>query len=183
MAAALGWKRSSAATTATALSTAKPRTGSDCVIATIRDPTGAMAVVIASHGGDEGVEIRAALDANVGFVGVVCSRTRGEAILGGLGLSDEEARRVHTHVGIDIGARTAPEVALSIMAALVRSIRVEGLAPEEAAQPVARATAIDPVCGMSVTVAPDAIHATVNGVDHWFCSAGCRTHFLAELAS
>ena len=29
--------------------------------------------------------------------------------------------------GIDIGARTAPEVALSIMAALVRSIRLEGL--------------------------------------------------------
>ncbi len=84
-------------------------------------------MVISSHGGDEAGQIRAALDAGVGFIGVVCSRTRGRALLDDLGLSDAEARRVHAHVGIDIGARTAPEVALSIMAAMVRSIRVEGL--------------------------------------------------------
>jgi xanthine dehydrogenase accessory factor len=90
---------------------------------------------------------------------------------------------VHTHVGVDIGARTAPEVALSILAAVVRSIRVDGLEGSRRAHAPAPATAIDPVCGMSVTIGPDAIHATVNGVDHWFCCPGCRKHFLAELAS
>ncbi len=68
-----------------------------------------------------------ALDAGVGFIGLVCSQTRGEAILEQLDLKDDEMRRVYTHVGLDIGARTAPEIALSILAAIVRGIRVDGL--------------------------------------------------------
>ena len=88
--------------------------------------------MVSSHGGDEAGAIRAALDAGVGFVGLVCSRTRGEALLEELDLPEDELRRVFPHVGLDIGARTAPEIALSIMAAIVRSIRLEGL---EAAPP------------------------------------------------
>ncbi len=138
--------------------------------------------MISSHGGDEAGEIRAALDAGVGFIGVVCSRTRGRALIDDLNLSDAEARRVHAHVGVDIGARTAPEVALSIMAALVRSIRLERVPPEIPSRRP-RAVAIDPVCGMTVTIGPDAVHATVNGADHWFCCPGCRSQFLEDLAS
>ena len=54
--------------------------------------------------------IRAALDAGVGFVGVVCSHTRGEALLAELDLTPRRRARVHPHVGLDIGARTAPEI-------------------------------------------------------------------------
>ncbi len=147
------------------------------------DPQGATAVVISSHGGDEAGEIRAALDAGVGFIGVVCSRTRGRTLIDSLGLSDEEARRVHAHVGVDIGARTAPEVALSIMAAVVRSIRLDGVTPVDPVEAAPVEVAIDPVCGMTVTIGPDAVHASVNGVDHWFCCAGCRSSFLEGLAS
>ena len=147
------------------------------------DPQGATAVVISSHGGDEAGQIRAALDAGVGFIGVVCSRTRGQTLIDSLGLSDEEARRVHAHVGVDIGARTAPEVALSIMAAVVRSIRLDGVTPVDPVEAAPVEVAIDPVCGMTVTIGPDAVHASVNGVDHWFCCAGCRSSFLEGLAS
>lgn len=149
----------------------------------------ATAVVISLHGGDEAGEVRAALDAGVGFVGVVCSRTRGEALLADLALVPAEAARVHVHVGLDIGARTAPEMGLSIMAAVVRSIRVEGLtapvpatAPENTPTPAPR-TAVDPVCGMTVTIGPDTLHAVVDGIDHWFCNPGCRARFLEEHAS
>ena len=147
------------------------------------DLGGATAVIVSTHGGDEAVAVRAALDAGVDFIGVVCSRTRGRALLEGMGLSDDEARRVHVHVGLDIGARTAPEVALSIMAALVRGIRLEGLAVAAPAPVVRPAEAVDPVCGMTVTIGPDTPHATVDGVDHWFCNPGCRDRFLAEHAS
>lgn len=147
------------------------------------DLGGATAVVVSTHGGDEAVAVRDALDAGAGFIGVVCSRTRGRALLDGMALSDDEARRVHVHVGIDIGARTAPEVALSIMAALVRGIRLEGLAGAAPAPAVRPAEAVDPVCGMTVTIGPDTPHATVDGVDHWFCNPGCRDRFLAEHGS
>ncbi|MDX6309792.1 MAG: xanthine dehydrogenase accessory factor [Nocardioidaceae bacterium] len=142
-------------------------------------PDGALAAVVSSHGGDEVGAIRAALDAGVGFVGLVCSHTRGEALLEELDLPEQELRRVYTHVGIDIGARTAPEIALSIMAAIVRSVRLEGLtAPPRKGAPVRAEQVLDPVCGMTVTVATDAPHAVVASVDHWFCSSGCRDAYL-----
>ncbi len=148
--------------------------------------SGATAVLISSHGGDEPGAVRAALEADVGFVGVVCSRTRGAALLAELDLPPAEAARVHVHVGLDIGARTAPEVALSILAQVVREIRVGGLAaglPAVADPVTAPATAIDPVCGMTVTIGPDTPHAVVDGVDHWFCMPGCRERYLADHAS
>jgi len=141
----------------------------------------ATAVIVSSHGGDEAGEVRAALDAGVGFIGVVCSRTRGRALLADLDLTPDEAARVHPHVGLDIGARTAPEVGLSVVAALVRSIRVDGLgAPAPGLPAPSSVQAVDPVCGMTVTVGPDTVHAVVDGVDHWFCMTGCRDRFLAD---
>ncbi len=142
-------------------------------------PEGALAAVVSSHGGDEVGAIRAALDAGVGFVGLVCSHTRGEALLEELDLPEHELRRVYTHVGIDIGARTAPEIALSIMAAIVRSVRLEGLtAPARASSPARAEQVLDPVCGMTVTVAGDTPHSRVDSADHWFCSPGCRDAYL-----
>jgi xanthine dehydrogenase accessory factor len=144
---------------------------------------GATAVLVSSHGGDEPGAVRAALDAGVAFVGVVCSRTRGQALLDELALSPDDQARVHVHVGLDIGARTAPEVALSILAALVREIRVGGLSASGAVDAPRPTTAIDPVCGMTVTIGPDTPRAVVDGVDHWFCMPGCRDTFVADHAS
>ena len=145
-------------------------------------PAGATAAVGSSHGGDEPAAVRAALGAGIGFVGLVCSHTRGQALLEELDLSEDELRRVHPHVGLDIGARTPPEIALSIMAAIVRGIRLEGLSAAPGGEPAAAPVqAIDPVCGMTVTVAPDTPHLAVDGVDHWFCNPGCRAAFAATL--
>jgi xanthine dehydrogenase accessory factor len=84
-------------------------------------------VVIASLGGPEAETIRAALDAGVGYIGLVASRVRGASILDGLNLSEAERARVHTPVGLAIGARTAAEIAVSIVAEIIKAIRVDGL--------------------------------------------------------
>jgi Cu+-exporting ATPase len=56
-----------------------------------------------------------------------------------------------------------------------------GVDAGHAATTVSGAALIDPVCGM--TVKPDSPHhATHEGIDHRFCSAGCRTKFVAEPA-
>lgn len=94
------------------------------------------AVVVATHGGDEAATIRAALRARVGYIGLVASPRRGEAVLSGLELEPEERARVHTPAGFDIGSRSPREVAVSILAEIV-SVR-----PRAArARP-----AIDPPC-------------------------------------
>ncbi len=144
---------------------------------------GATAVVIATHGGTEADTIRAALDAGVGYVGLVASRVRGDSVLGTLSLSDDERARVHTPVGLPIGAKTPAEIAVSIAAEVIAGIRTGGLpvAPPVSA-PRADMTATDPVCGMTVTVGPDTPHLRIEGLDYWFCCPGCRNGFAAARA-
>lgn len=86
------------------------------------------AVVIASLGGPEAEIIRAALDAGVRYVGLVASRVRGASILDAMQLSEAERTRVHTPVGLSIGAKTPAEIAVSIVAEVIQGIRVGGLA-------------------------------------------------------
>jgi xanthine dehydrogenase accessory factor len=143
--------------------------------------SGATAVVIASHGGPEGELIRAALDAGVGYIGLVASRIRGASVLDGLGLTDAERARVHSPVGLPIGAKTPAEIAVSIVAEVIAAVRVDGLeVPVRAAE--APAQAVDPVCGMTVVVGPTAEHLLLAGRDYWFCGAGCRASFAATRA-
>lgn len=155
------------------------------------EPGSLLAAVVATHGGDEAGAVRAALDEGAGFVGLVSSRTRGDSVLVELahsGVGEDELALVHPHVGLDIGARTPHEIAVSIVAALVRAVRVDGLAPRSPhdgrAVPVPEAaTAVDPVCGMTVVVRDSTPHAVLDGVDVWFCCPGCRDAHVAAAVS
>jgi xanthine dehydrogenase accessory factor len=86
------------------------------------------AVVVASHGRDEERALEDALDAGVPYVGLVASRKRGQAVLATLEVPDG---RVHTPAGLDIGARTPEEIALSILAEIVATRRTPVTAPVE----------------------------------------------------
>ena len=139
------------------------------------------AVVVAGHGRDELESIRAALAAGVDRIALVASRRRGAAVLDELGLTDAERARISSPAGLDIGARTAPEVALSILAELIGTVRSDAVrvAARGAGRPPAEAE--DPVCGMTVTVRPDTPHLTVGDREVWFCGTGCRDRYAAGL--
>ena len=135
------------------------------------------ALVVASHGRDEEESLERALRAGIPYVGLVASRTRGAAVLDELraALSEEDVARVRTPAGLDIGAKTAEEIALSILAEIV-SVR-------RAKQTVPAASAVDPVCGMEVVASEPSPHAEHEGRTLWFCSEGCREKFEANVAS
>jgi xanthine dehydrogenase accessory factor len=141
---------------------------------------GATAVVVASHGSDEPEVLRAALDGGVPFIGLVASRRRGAAVLDEMGLTDQERARVRTPVGLDIGARTAEEIALSIMADVVRAVRVDGIRAVSARPAVEALKVVDPICGMTVVVDSDTPHVHDADGEHWFCGTGCRDRYLAD---
>lgn len=140
-------------------------------------------VIVASHGRGEEVALAAALQAGVPYVALVASRRRGTAVLAALAVDQVARDRVSVPAGLDIGARTAPEIALSILAELIatrgdRDAEVaEGVAPGGPdAEP---GTAVDPVCGMTVLMAETTAHTDIDGETYWFCCAGCRETFLA----
>jgi xanthine dehydrogenase accessory factor len=143
---------------------------------------GTMAVIVASLGRDELGPLRAALDAGVGFVGLVASSKRGRSVLAELQLSAAERARVHTPVGLKLGAQTAEEIALSVLAEVVRAIRVDGLQPSPGTVARAPVQVLDPICGMTVVVGPDTPHLLLDEVDYWFCGTGCRDAYEAQSA-
>jgi xanthine dehydrogenase accessory factor len=87
--------------------------------------------------------LRHALSSDAGYIGMLGSRRRGDAILRMLseeGLSDEALARIRVPIGLDLGGRTAPEIALAILAEIIAS-RYGGtgrpLAVAKRAQPAA----------------------------------------------
>lgn len=133
---------------------------------------GDAAVIVASHGAASEERLLAdALQAGVPYVALVASRTRGEAARGALEVPNELRARLRTPAGLDIGARTPAEIAISILAELVS---VQHAQP--AAQP---AVAVDPVCGMEVAVT----EAPPSAAGEYFCSQRCRDAYAGQHAS
>jgi xanthine dehydrogenase accessory factor len=120
----------------------------------------------------------------------VASPKRGRAVLASLDLSDEERGRIKSPAGLDIGARTPEEVALSILAEVIERRSERGPRPGLRSLPLlgeppapTGATAIDPICKMKVAAVESSIHAEVGGMTFYFCCPGCKDTFLADPAA
>jgi len=114
-------------------------------VVTARDiPDGALsptaedlALVVAAHGTDEVATLRAGLEAGVRYVGLVASPRRGATVVEEMraeGVGEELLARLDTPAGLDLGARTPAEVALSIVARIVE-VRREARTSEERHEP------------------------------------------------
>jgi len=188
--------------------------GYDCVRSApdeLESPDQAAAVVVSSHGNGEEVVLAQALRAGVPYVALVASPRRGAAVTAGLDVADELRERLHTPAGLDIGARTPAEVAISILAeliaeehshpVLVAAATSEGAAAVSGGAPgaggasgVAEAPGVvgasaaagsttDPVCGMTVAVSPASQQLTLaDGDTVYFCGPGCRDRYAREHA-
>ena len=125
-----------------------------------------------------------ALRAEVPYVALVASRNRGTAVVQALDVDDVLAKRCTHRAGLDIGACTAPEMALSILAEIVAERR--GSAPTSVAAPeplLATGTASDPVCGMSVAAVDASLLVDTGSGRVYFCGSGCRAAYLDNPAA
>jgi xanthine dehydrogenase accessory factor len=133
------------------------------------------AVVAASHGRDEIRVLRAALDVGVDYIALVASRRRAAGVLEELGATDDERARIHAPAGLDIGARSAGEIALSVCAGIVAA-RPRVARPRATPPAPAAAVAVDPICGMRVLVG----EGTLQAGDAYFCGPGCLAAWQAR---
>lgn len=96
-------------------------------LASLEAPDERMAVCVLTH--DERLDvpaIRAALRLPVGFVGAMGSRAtvaRRAALLTQAGVTDAELGRLHSPLGLDLGAETPEETALAVIAEIVAARR------------------------------------------------------------
>ncbi len=163
------------------------------------DPGVTPYVVIATQGIWDEEAAASALKRDAAYVGLVASPTRANVVRTWLreeaGLPDERLAALRAPAGIDLGAETAEEVALSILAELVQVRRgradfvaapgpatVAGapLEPITLEPVVDDIVLLDPVCGMTVDREHARHLAEHDGVVYAFCSIGCRTRFIRE---
>jgi xanthine dehydrogenase accessory factor len=134
-----------------------------------------LALVVAGHGRDELPALRRGLEAGLPYVGLVASRKRGDGVIGELtgdGVPKELLDRIDTPAGLDIGACTPEEVALSILAKVV--------AVRRAGRVSVAATAVDPICGMTVAAVAGTLSVEHEGETVYFCCEGCKAKFEAQ---
>jgi xanthine dehydrogenase accessory factor len=138
-------------------------------------------VLVATMGDDDVEVLRAVLGRRPAYAGVIASRKRFAQVradLASRGVPEAALAAVAAPAGLDIGARTPEEIALSVMAQIVQR-KQKPVGKKDAFQEKP-AQAIDPVCGMSVSVASARHTAEVQGVAYYFCCAGCRNKFLEK---
>jgi xanthine dehydrogenase accessory factor len=157
-------------------------------------------IVVASHGNYDEEALAWALNTEAAYVALVASPKRARAVLDYLresGMAEERLARLKFPAGLDIGAVTPEEIALSILAETVQLRRrpqpatyaetpnvMAGSGPmaaSPAAQPsTAPTAAIDPVCGMTVEISGARYTSQNAGQTYYFCCAGCQRSFEKE---
>jgi xanthine dehydrogenase accessory factor len=162
------------------------------------DAEGAPAfVVVATQGKRDEAGLEAALSTGAAYVAFVASERKAGKLKQYLKERGQDAARVDAIVspaGVEIGAVTPEEIALSVLAGVVQARRSGAMAAAPAkptltvaavatgrgagtAQP---AEAIDPICGMSVTIATAEHRSEFEGQAYYFCCAGCKHSFDKE---
>jgi len=139
---------------------------------------------VATMGKYDETALRALAASPAAYVGLVASRRRASAVrheLRNAGLPSEAIDRIRTPAGLNLGAETPEEIALSIMAEIV-NVRRTAVAREIAVVETTpdapgRTPFVDIVCGMEVD--PDTpLRVTHEGRLYLFCSEGCRSRFI-----
>jgi len=145
-------------------------------------------VVVATHADSDEDALARVLATDAAYVSLVASRRRAAGIVERLreaGVSLERLARLKAPAGLDIGAESPHEIAVSILAEIIQhrrtakpSVGTETLG----AEPPAAQTAIDPICGMTVDVATAKYRTERGGRLVYFCCAHCKTTFDRDAA-
>lgn len=136
-------------------------------------------VVVATMGRYDEDAVEAALATGARYVALVASERRAATVLAGV--AEEDRARVHAPAGLDLGDLPHSEIAVAILAQIVAEKARSK--PVTAAPQTEPATAVDPVCGMTVEIATAADRFEHEGVTYWFCASGCRRRFERDPAA
>ena len=154
-------------------------------------------VIVATQGKRDEQGLEAAISVGAVYTGFIASKTKADKLKNYLKESGSDAKRVDaiiSPIGLEIDAVTPEEIALSVLAGLVKARRQVVNAEEEKdatasccggsnetdKNKTAVTTAIDPICGMSVEIKGAEFHSQYQDKDYYFCCGGCLHRFENE---
>jgi xanthine dehydrogenase accessory factor len=140
-------------------------------------------VVVATHADSDEDVLDRVLRIHAGYVSLVASRRRAGVILERLkprGAPPDRLGRLKAPAGLDIGAVTPEEIAVSILAEIIqhrRSEKLGGAESESPTTPVVRVESKDPICGMTVDSVTAKYRSELSGLTVYFCCRHCKEMF------
>src|SRR5215470_12447026 len=150
-------------------------------------------VVVATMGNGDEEGLEAVVGTQPQYLGLVASKEKAISLFQYIqdkGTPDEDIARVKCPAGLEFGAETLPEIALSVMAEITQLRRGVSEQPlelvkisEGASLPVMQKTAespaesFDPVCGMTVAMSDTRYITVLEEKTFYFCSLRCKVAF------
>ena len=144
-------------------------------------------LVVSTQGEHDEEAVEAALTSCAAYVSFVASKVKAQKVaeyLKGKDVAAERLARLKAPAGLDILAASPEEIAVSILAEIIRT---RGSKTQEAADTTAARTTIslpvtttqarDPICNMIVDTAKAKHISDYRGRKVYFCSAGCKQSF------
>jgi xanthine dehydrogenase accessory factor len=146
-------------------------------------------LVVATQGESDEEALEQAAASGAAYVAFVASKKKAAKVFDYLrqkGVAGEKLKQVRAPAGLDIGAATPEEIAVSILAEIVQVSRagVSSVAKKSARQllPLVATEAKDPICGMMVDTTKGRHKSEYQGTWFYFCCAGCKQKFDKEPA-
>ena len=143
-------------------------------------------VVVSTQGEHDEEALEQALRTNTPYVSFIASVLKARKVFDFLttkGLAPEMLSRVKAPAGLNIGASSSEEIAVSILAEIVQKRKSKAPAAGNEHVPVDKSTlakAHDPVCGMAVDTSAANYVSEYRGKTFYFCCGGCKQAFDRE---
>ena len=145
-------------------------------------------LVVATQGDNDEKALAAALSVKCRYVSFITSRKKKDTIYGYLklqGFTDDQIQAIHSPAGLDINAKTPEEVAISILAEIIKEFRTQEVPADMFEKPKAALSEkplmiTNPVCGMPISVGMAKYTVEHDGQLVYFCCDGCKIKFDAD---
>jgi xanthine dehydrogenase accessory factor len=139
-------------------------------------------VVVATQGHHDEEALENALRSGASYVAFVASKAKAAKIteyLKDRGIAAPRLGQLRAPAGLDIQAVSPEEIAVSILAEVIRVNRAakETIKNEVPLPPGNPAEAKDPICGMMVNVSKARHKSEFRGNSFYFCCVGCKQRF------
>lgn len=141
-------------------------------------------IVVSTQGEYDEEALEQALQTNAAYVAFVASKTKSQKVFEFLrerGVKADRLKSVRAPAGLNIGAGTPEEIAVSILAEIIQ-MRAAQKKHVESAKNVSlpllnKTQARDPICGMMVDVSTARYKTEFQQASYYFCCAGCKQKF------